>query len=404
MNNTYYQAADLRDEDRLFIDGVHMVESAILAYEPVSFFDEYMTEAFGKKNASARKPAANPMATGNPNVEKSQMQKNQEAESKGRSGIMKIIDAVLKMARKIREAVTEFMQKRKMDAAERKAYEQFRAMIKADPSLANKKLRVRDFQEMQKRYQGFMKECEDAYRKVQEDANHPIQDLLDKGKNFVKNNLSGVFQSVNAVGLMNMAARNKESARFVLSVVKSDEAMIESMRKEMGDKQFKKWEKDMKKLTKLLSLKRIRMHATNQYFDDYVSAYVGAYQSVFDLAKGLNVKDGSQMEFLNQLMQNQYTGKTIRTVGKAAAGAGIEIGKASAKGAADKAIDLTRRTVNSALGRNDKAPSARAQRRAERKAAKNNPLKSNPILSGFRKPTFGPHGDSDRSFAKKKEK
>ena len=378
MGETWFQTVDLRDEDRMFLDGMRMVESAVLAYEPISFFDDYVTEAFGKKaakNASQSDASANDEPT--------QGQKNQEAETKGRSGIMKIIDSILGAIKKLKEAVNEFIQKRKMSEAERKAYEQFREMVKADPSLANKKVRVRDFKEAQKRYKEFLAECDAEYRKVQEDANHPIEKLLNKGKDFIKNNVKGVFHSVNAVGLVNMAGTNKESARFIYSVLKSDEQAMENMRKEMGDKQFKKFEKDMKSLTKRLSIKRLRMKVTHQYYDDYVSAYVGAYRSLGDMAQGkVSVKDGNQQDIISNLLKNQYTGKTIRTVGSAAKTVSLDVAGAVMGGVTDKAKYLTKRSFHKYPDQHPE-PDKRTEKRTK---------KAFPLLSNIKKPTFQPVG------------
>lgn len=371
MGDTWFKTVDLVNEDRMFIDGIHMMEEAISLYEPVGFFDDYITEAFGKSSKGE---------TTNQIVEPSTT--NQKAVETGRSGIMKVIDAILSAIKKLKESVSDFIQKRKMSDAERKAYEQFREMVKADPSLANKKVRVRDFREVQKRYAAFLNECDAEYRKVQQDANHPIEKLLNKGKDFVKNNISGVFHSVNAVGLINMAGTNRASAKFIYNTLKSDEELMEKMRKDMGDAQFKKFNKDMKQLGKLCSIKRLRMKVTHQYYDDYVSAYLGAYRSLIDLGRGhINLSDGNQIDILNNLQKNQHTGKTIRKVVGTSADIAANVAGAAAGGVKDKAVTLASRSLHKY--NDDAARENKAEKRMKKRM---------PILSSIKKPSFEPVG------------
>ena len=196
--------------------------------------------------------------------------------------------------------------------------------------------------------------------------------LLEKGKNWVTKNTKGVFQSVNAVGLINIAGTNKETAQMVYAVLKSDERLMNEMRKSMGEKGFKKWEKDMKSLTKRISIKRMKMKVTNQYFDDYVSAYAGAYQSLFHLKDGVNVKDGTQTDILNYIRLNQNSEGLVNVV-KGAVDLGVTAGKGVAKGAGDKIKDNAYRATHG------------GEHRIPRKTSK-----LGIIRQGFKKPSFEP--------------
>ena len=57
MYNTaiVFTPCDFRDEDRMFLEGMHLVEEAYENYQPMTFFEEYITEAFGKKKAGNAK-------------------------------------------------------------------------------------------------------------------------------------------------------------------------------------------------------------------------------------------------------------------------------------------------------------------------------------------------------------
>lgn len=374
---TVFTLCDFRDEDRMFLEGMHLVEEAYENYQQMTFFEEYITEAFGKKKAgNAKEDTSSSPASQEP---KTPTQPTSTAsEEKARKGILKLIDAVLGMIQKIKDTVSDFIARRRLSETERKAFEQFKAMMKKDPAMANKKVRVRDFKEIQRRYQQFMAECEKEYEAVAKDAEHPIDKLLEKGKNWVTKNTKGVFQSVNAVGLINIAGTNKETAQMVYAVLKSDERLMNEMRKSMGEKGFKKWEKDMKSLTKRISIKRMKMKVTNQYFDDYVSAYAGAYQSLFNLKDGVNVKDGTQMDILNYVRLNQNTADTV----DGAIDIGVSAAKGYVKGAADKLKDNVYRATHG------------GEHRVPKKTSKLGIIKQ-----GFKKPSFEPVSGS--GFRKK---
>ena len=377
---TVFTLCDFRDEDRMFLEGMHLVEEAYENYQPMTFFEEYITEAIGKKKAGDAKDDAPASQAAQEEREPAQPTKT-ATEEKARKGILKLIDAVLGMIQKIKDTVSDFIARRRLSETERKAFEQFKEMMKKDPAMANKKVRVRDFKEIQRRYQQFMAECEKEYEAVAKDAEHPIDKLLEKGKNWVTKNTKGVFQSVNAVGLINIAGTNKETAQMVYSVLKSDERLMNEMRKSMGEKGFKKWEKDMKSLTKRISIKRMKMKVTNQYFDDYVSAYAGAYQSLFHLKDGVNVKDGTQMDILNYIRLNQNSEGLVDVV-KGAVDLGVTAGKGVAKGAGDKIKDNAYRATHG------------GEHRIPRKTSK-----LGIIRQGFKKPSFEPVSGS--GFRKK---
>lgn len=374
---TVFTPCDFRDEDRMFLEGMHLVEEAYNEYQPMSFFEEYITEAFGKKKAGSGK-GDTPFLLAAQEAKEPSQPTNTASEAKARKGILKLIDAVLGMIQKIKDTVSDFIARRRLSETERKAFEQFKEMMKKDPAMANKKVRVRDFKEIQRRYQQFMAECEKEYEAVAKNADHPIDKLLEKGKNWVTRNTKGVFQSVNAVGLINIAGTNKETAQMVYAVLKSDERLMNEMRKSMGEKGFKKWEKDMKSLTKRISIKRMKMKVTNQYFDDYVSAYAGAYQSLFNLKDGVNVKDGTQMDVLNYIRLNQNTADTVDGV----VDLGVSAAKGYVKGAADKLKDNVYRATHG------------GEHRVPKKMSKIGIIKQ-----GFKKPSFAPVSGS--GFRKK---
>ena len=82
---------DLMMENCAILEGLHIMEEALMEYKPLSMFDECFTEAFGSKKKEEEKKAAEAKAA----ELKAQEEKNKQAQEKSVSGFKKAIDALL---------------------------------------------------------------------------------------------------------------------------------------------------------------------------------------------------------------------------------------------------------------------------------------------------------------------
>lgn len=321
------------EEDNLFLEGCRLALEAMQEYKPISIMDEYMTEAFGKKKTDPQQQQGDQNKQQSQQQNENQAQANTAAVQKGESGLKKMFTAIRNMITKIKNVISDFLARRKMDKAEHDAIEAFEAAAREDPNLKNVRITVMDFKKTQQDYAQMMEEYDKQIRAAMENEQTPIQKLLDKGKNFLTGNAKGFFHTVNAVGIINMAGVDKDVARFIKTIIESDENRLKEMEAAMGEKQFKKFNKELNKLTKPAILLRAKLRISHRMYNDVISAYAGAYQSLFNVAKGnISVKDGNQMAILGGLKDNKYTGQTI---GGLATGAKAVAG-AAAKGVVDK--------------------------------------------------------------------
>ena len=305
--------SDLMMEDCVILEGLHMMEEALMEYKPLSMFDECFTEAFGsKKKKEEEKKAAEAKAA----ELKAQEEKNKQAQDKGVSGFKKVIDGLLTMCRKIIEMISNFLDEKLMDKKEKEAYQKFKAACKEDPSLANKKVTVRDYRKVQAEYKKLMDECESEIQACKEDPSHPIDAITQKCKNFLKNNGKGIAVSMGAASAINMGGVNRQFAKLMRNIMHSDEEILQSMQKSMGAKQFKNFDKDLKSLGHRLSLKRTKMWLTQSLYKDMTSAMVGPVNDVMEMISGKFTAFGSQGRMRKQLFDNKDTGKTLRTAGE----------------------------------------------------------------------------------------
>lgn len=154
-------AVDMTSEDRECLIGLRMIAEAFDEYQPISMFDDYMYEAFGKKkNAAENEPQNAQPQQPQTNATKQQMEKNDAAAAKASSGLKKVIDSVLAMIKRLKDAIVDFFERRKLDEEERKAMNALEEAMRKDPSLKNKKITVADFRKVQGEYEAITKEIE----------------------------------------------------------------------------------------------------------------------------------------------------------------------------------------------------------------------------------------------------
>lgn len=334
---TVYEC-DLSQENRDALEGLHMVEEAISEYSPITMFDECFTEAFGsKKKTEAAKKQADAI--------KAKEAANAKASEKGVSGLRKALDAVLGMCRKIINAIDNFFQEHNFDKEEKEAYARFKEACKQDPSLKNKKITVRDYKKVQAQYQELMKECEKELEAVKKNADHPLDKLMNKMTNFVKDNTKGVAVSLGATAAINVASTNRQFAKFIRAAMHSDAEVMQKMQDVMGKKQFKAMDRDLRSLGHWISLKKKWMSVTNSLYTDVTSAMLAPF---FDLRETLHGRvvdpreNGGQVQVLRMMHKNKDVGKTMDKGAKVAANVGYH---GVISGAKDKLGYLGRKII-----------------------------------------------------------
>lgn len=342
---------DLALADNEVLEGFHMMEEALAEYQPLSMFDECFTEAFGsgKKKEEKQKELDAKAAQ-----LKEQATKNAKAEEKSVSGLRKVIEGLLTMCRKLIQNIEDFIEEKRLNKEEKEAFEKFKAVCKADPSLANKKITVQDYREVYKKYKELMDECEKEIEACKKDSNHSTDRIIKKCQDFVKNNIKGVAISIAASSAVNVASTNKDLAKLMRTILHSDEEVMENVRKQMGDAQFKSFDKDLRSLGhrfKWLSIKRIKMYVTSSLYSDYKSALLGPVNGVKNILSGIknNKVDlkyaGDQARLAKNLMKNKDTRKTLGTLGSVGVNVGSITGQGFIGGIKDKVGYMGRKII-----------------------------------------------------------
>ena len=336
-------AVDMTSEDRECLIGLRMIAEAFDEYQPISMFDDYMYEAFGKKKNAAENEHQNAQPQQpQTNATKQQMEKNDAAAAKASSGLKKVIDSVLAMIKRLKDAIVDFFERRKLDEEERKAMNALEEAMRKDPSLKNKKITVADFRKVQGEYEAITKEIEKEITKCKNESYQPSQELTNRIKRFLKHTKDDLVTSVSSTALVNMAGVGPKQAKIIRGVLDNNEELCNSLRDKMGDRNFKAMNRQVRGLSHHFSWRRLYMQVTGRYYEDILSATEGAINGAKSLCGFKSNEDnttiGNKIAIANNIRRGQSTGAAIDTVvGTAVAGA-----KAGAK---DKTIQIAKAAV-----------------------------------------------------------
>lgn len=393
------------DEIVLFNEGARLVMEGMDEYQETDLFEDMM-ESFGKnkKDGTAEKDA---------NAAKEEA--NDKAVEKTQNGFMKIIDAIMNMIRKIKDSITDFFDKRKLDAEQKAAYESFKIACKKDPALKNKKITVANWKKIDGEYKEFINDCQKRLEMVKKDEKTPIQDLIDRGKKLTGGAIKGAVTSVAASSVMAMATTDRQTAQFLRNLLNQENAKMEQIRKDMGRKQYKKLDKELKKMSRSFSIHRLIVEITGQHYDNYKDAILSPLRSIKSWAKVATGEteldkdtvidmagDRTGRQLIGNLRRNQgirdATGATVGRAAKSAVKVGV---KGTMSGLADKLSYVGRKAFSPrhAADKNLAAPDDPTGYRRSRIFGK----KSSPMATALT-PSAGGNIYQQRRAEKKKKK
>ena len=280
--------------------------------------NEYMKEYVDISDYQAIFEADNPKV-------KQQQANNAVVVSKSNNSLKKAIEAVKAFIHKIIVSIQDFLDKMKMDKDERDAFEKFKEACQKDPSLANRKVTVKDYRNIMVEYDKLIKETEAKIREVKANEKTPIQGLLDKINNTLKGTVKSTAGIVTAKVARDMAIDNKNAAKLLLNALQSNEKAMNILEDSLGEKGAEKYKKFLNSCTKEISLRRglTKLYHTksNLLKDTLQTTSKEFYKDPF---------------IYKALMNNKYTGAVIK-------GPMSVIAKGTAKGVKDASKDFIKK-------------------------------------------------------------
>lgn len=221
-------------------------------------------------------------------------------EQQNESVLKKIADKIVAVAKKLVQIVTNIVDtikdkfdEKKMDAEEKALYEQFKEAIKNDPELKNKKVRVVDFQKAQAEYNAILKDVYEAEKKIAQDSDEDFTRLHKRIVDYASILPKAAVSTVSVEAALRYAKSNRLFAKLMnasLSATKSDQDKLISALG--GTKNYKKFEKDMKKWSKKQTIRRGLLSLQGKTCSSLSQAYSDTIRDIKRVISGKDVAGG----------------------------------------------------------------------------------------------------------------
>ena len=195
---------------------------------------------------------------------KIKVEQNEKAKTGIATSFHKALEWIKNAIKNLMDSLKDFINSRKLNAEQREAYEAFKRACAENPELKNKKVTVKDFTKFQKEYDALLKEAEAAERALAEERAFNTDELFNKMGAFCNNVKEGITVSISADAALNMASSSRQIAQSIYQTLKTDQALHDRLVNAIGEKNTKKFEKQVKSLGKRISLQRAVMKMKKQ--------------------------------------------------------------------------------------------------------------------------------------------
>lgn len=250
---------------------------------------------------------------------------NEEANNKAQSGISKILNAIKRIIKNVITSIRNFFDRARLSAEEKKAYDAFKAACAKDPSLANKKITVRAWEEIEKRGAELRKQGEALLR--EENANPTACEQFVKSvESYVSSTVGGVGATVTVDILKKSMVKCPALADMVLKQMQSDNEWCERLEKSMGEKSYNKFKNYTTSMQTRSRVMMALVRVGKKRYENLHDTIESSIKGVTDLAQGKITMDAvrtAKGALENESLKNNVI-KPATYVGKAAAGAGIK--------------------------------------------------------------------------------
>ena len=200
------------------------------------------------------------------------MKNNEKNIEKSKSGIGKIIDGIISIIRRFVDTIQEFFIHLTMGKNERSQFEAFKEQMAKNPSLRNKKITVKDFRKINKEYDSIMSEIDSEIKKCRAGEDHPVDALIHKCENILKNTASATATILTADAALKMAESDQIIAKEMQKTLKSEGKAMQQLKNTIGEKEFNKYKKRIDAAAKNTLLTRMKLKLLRRKYDNISSA------------------------------------------------------------------------------------------------------------------------------------
>lgn len=289
----------------IYIEGQRELADAIAMFTPIS---EYATI----------------FEADNPEVQQ-RVRENRDAVNKAQGGLAKIFNSIKRIISNVITAIRNFFDRARLSAEEKKAFDAFKAACAKDPSLKNKKITVRAWQEIEAKGAELRKQGEAILRNENAQPTE-CEQFIKNVENYISSTAGGVATTVTVDFLKKSMVRCPQVADMILSQMKSDNEWCDKIRNNMGEKSYGKFEKYTESMRSRSRVMMGMARLGKKRYENLHSAMESSIKGVADIAQGKITRDSVTMAA--GALQNESLRKNVIDpavhVGKAAGGSYVK--------------------------------------------------------------------------------
>lgn len=183
-------------------------------------------------------------------------EKKEKLWDRNKSVMVNSVNLLLAMIKKVKEMILGFLDSARnlvdyvfLKKEDKERYAEYEAYLRSNPAYKGKKVRVRDWRKVEKKYGEALKRVDRLEVQVnagtisKEEASKEEQSIMDDVAKIGTTAISVVTADV----ALRVAKTSKDHAKTLISWLKRDQSLMDQMAKDMSMKDMKKFEKEMKK-------------------------------------------------------------------------------------------------------------------------------------------------------------
>ena len=252
-----------------------------------------------------------------------------QQETKNESILKKIADKIIAVAKKLIGIVDSIISniknkidEKRLDAKEKQLFEQFKEAAKNNPDLKNQKVTVRDFTAARAGYEKILKEVEEQMNKKDIDKKEVVEKLYGKISEYIENIPKAVTATVSIDAALRYAKSERLFAQAMVTTLNATKGEQDKLIKLLGgEKNYKKFESEMKTWSKRQSLRRYLLGLQGKTCSSLLQAYSDTIRDIKRVVSGKDVVGGlvASRNLISKTMNNE----DLKDVAKGSIKAGI---------------------------------------------------------------------------------
>jgi hypothetical protein len=243
---------------------------------------------------------------------------NEKVKTNVMGHIKKAIQALRTAIGNMIRKVADMFSKASMDKKTKEAYEEYKKAVKANPSLAGKKLSATEFKDMEGTYQKVLKETEAAERDIIAGKHVDFEALKKKCEGYIAEVGKGTAAAVSAQTLLNMARGNQSIAAAISMGLNNSQEVMDALEKQLGKENAQNLNAEVAKLSGRCTLHRLKLRLFHQMARDNESSFELALKGLRDAvvpsltpADSIKKIGGNSKEMNKLLRGNETIDKTL---------------------------------------------------------------------------------------------